>query len=40
MLRAGLGDETIRAFAKLKRKEWDAFMAHLSEWERAATLDC
>lgn len=34
-----LGAEFSTAFAKLKQQEWDSYMAHFSEWERAATLD-
>ncbi|MEM1343624.1 MAG: type III glutamate--ammonia ligase [Pseudomonadota bacterium] len=40
VLRAALGAETVTAFFKLKRAEWDAYSRHLSEWERQATLDC
>jgi len=39
-LRAGLGDELIDAYVKLKLQEWDAYTAHLSPWERDTTLDC
>lgn len=39
-LRAGLGDELIDAFVKLKMQDWADYCAHLSEWERANTLDC
>ena len=39
-LRAGLGDELIDAYVKLKNDEWRQFAAHLSEWERGNTLDC
>ena len=34
-----LGTETVAAFAKLKRAEWDDYMRHLSEWERTNALD-
>ncbi|MGV6847485.1 MAG: type III glutamate--ammonia ligase [Marinibacterium sp.] len=34
-----LGDEFAQAFAKLKRQEWNSYMAHFSDWERANTLD-
>jgi glutamine synthetase type III len=40
VLRAGLGDELIDAFVKLKHQEWDSYCKHLSSWERANTLDC
>ena len=36
----GLGAETVAAFAKLKMNEWTDFKSHLSEWEKANTLDC
>ncbi len=35
-----LGGETVAAFAKLKHDEWNAYAAHLSDWERQNTLDC
>ncbi len=40
VLRAGLGDELVDAFLKLKMGEWHAYTAHLSEWERANAIDC
>jgi glutamine synthetase type III len=30
----------LEPYVELKTKEWDAHMAHLSDWERAVTLDC
>ncbi len=39
-LRAGLGDEFVQAYVKLKTGEWNAFASHLSDWERDNTLDC
>jgi glutamine synthetase len=39
-LKATLGESFVSAYAKLKHGEWNAFAAHLSEWERQATLDC
>lgn len=38
-LKAALGDEFSAAFMKLKMNEWNSFMAHFSQWERANTLD-
>lgn len=38
-LQATLGPEMSKAFAKLKRCEWDSYMAHFSAWERETTLD-
>ena len=30
----------VPAYLKLKQQEWSSFTGHLTEWERAATLDC
>jgi len=38
-LRDALGEPFVSAFLKLKMKEWNAFMAHASAWERENTLD-
>ncbi|HEX6111105.1 MAG TPA: hypothetical protein VFZ10_02280, partial [Geminicoccaceae bacterium] len=40
ILRAGLGDEVIDSYAKLKLRQWDAYSAQISPWEREQTLDC
>ena len=40
VLRTGLGDELVDAYAKLKHAEWSEFTAHLTGWERERTLDC
>jgi glutamine synthetase len=39
-LKAALGEAFVAAYAKLKNAEWNEYAAHLSEWERRATLDC
>jgi len=39
VLREALGSEVATAYAKLKRAEWNAYAAHLTEWERLNTLD-
>ena len=39
-LREALGLPFATAYAKLKRREWDDYMRHLTQWERDATLDC
>lgn len=39
-LAASLGDETVSAFVKLKTMEWNDYTSHLTDWERAHTLDC
>lgn len=38
-LKAAMGQEFSAAFLKLKHQEWNAYAAHLTEWERANTLD-
>jgi glutamine synthetase len=40
VLRAGLGDELIDAYIKLKMNAWNSYASHLSSWERENTLDC
>lgn len=40
VLAAALGDETVSAFIKLKTAEWNDYASHLTDWERAHTLDC
>lgn len=40
VLRAGIGDEFIDSYIKLKMQEWRQYTTHLSEWERQNTLDC
>ena len=38
-LKTAIGAAFSTAYVKMKLQEWDAFMAHLSEWERETTLD-
>lgn len=38
-LRAMLGEDFSAAYIKMKTSEWNAFTAHLTEWERDNTLD-
>lgn len=38
-LKAALGESFVNSYVKLKTGEWNEFTAHLSEWERRATLD-
>jgi glutamine synthetase len=38
-LKAALGDEFSAAYIKLKTAEWNQYAAHLTDWERAQTLD-
>ncbi len=39
-LAAALGEGFVKSYAKLKHAEWNEYAAHLSQWERQATLDC
>ena len=39
VLGAALGD-LVPSYAKLKLFEWNDYARHLTEWERATTLDC
>ncbi|MFY8099548.1 MAG: type III glutamate--ammonia ligase, partial [Allorhizobium sp.] len=38
-LKAALGTEFSEAYLKLKRREWDSYTAHFTQWERDNTLD-
>ena len=38
-LKAMMGEEFSTAYLKLKRKEWDSYVAHFSRWEHENTLD-
>ena len=40
VLLAGLGEEFVRAYLKLKRVEWRDYAMHVSAWELTNTLDC
>jgi glutamine synthetase len=40
LLRRELGDEFVNSYVKLKTREWNDYSRHLTEWERANTLDC
>jgi len=40
LLRRELGDEFVNSYVKLKNREWNEYSRHLTEWERANTLDC
>ena len=37
---AGLGDELVDAYVKLKNEDWNNYSRSLTDWERANTLDC
>jgi glutamine synthetase len=38
--RAGLGEELVGSYAKLKHDEWQRYCNVVTEWERETTLDC
>ena len=40
VVRAGLGDELVSSYVKLKLEEWGSYGRSLTDWERAHTLDC
>jgi glutamate---methylamine ligase len=40
LLRRELGGELLDAYVKLKMREWNDYARHLTEWERANSLDC
>ena len=40
VVRAGLGDELVSSYVKLKLDEWRSYSTSLSKWELDHTLDC
>jgi glutamine synthetase len=40
VVRAGLGDELVSSYVKLKLEEWRSYSTSLSKWELDHTLDC
>jgi len=40
VLRDGFGESFLKSYAKLKMREWDAYAATLTQWERDNALDC
>ena len=40
VLRAGLGEDVVGSYLRLKHDDWNAYARHLTEWERETTLDC
>jgi glutamine synthetase type III len=40
ILRGALGGELIDSYATLKLRQWDAYSAAITPWEREQTLDC
>ena len=39
LLREALGEEFVNSYVKLKKREWDSYHSHLSQWELDHTLD-
>jgi glutamine synthetase len=40
VLKAGLGEDVVASYIKLRQAEWNEYSAQLTDWERQATLDC
>jgi glutamine synthetase len=40
LLRRELGSDFVDSYVKLRMREWNDYSRHLTEWERANTLDC
>jgi glutamine synthetase type III len=40
ILKAGLGEDVVASYLKLKHNDWNAYSRHLTDWERQTTLDC
>ena len=40
VMRSALGDSLVDSFVKLKTQDWNAFMGHLTDWEREQRLEC
>lgn len=40
VLKAGLGENVVASYIKLKHADWMDYCRHLTEWERQNTLDC
>jgi glutamine synthetase len=40
VLKAGLGEETVASYIKLRTAEWNEYTSQLTDWERKTTLDC
>ncbi len=37
--RSAFGEAFVASYSKLQRRQWDSYMAHLTQWERDTTLD-
>ena len=40
VVRAGIGDESVDSYVKLRMNDWRSYAGHLTDWEREHTLDC
>ncbi len=40
IVRAGIGDESVDSYVKLRMNDWRSYAGHLTDWERERTLDC
>jgi glutamate---methylamine ligase len=40
ILKEAFGEKTLASYIKLRTADWNAYSAHLTEWERQTTLDC
>jgi len=40
VMEQGFGKEAMTGYLKLKHSDWNAYVGHLTEWERQSTLDC
>jgi glutamine synthetase type III len=40
VFKAGLGEDVLASYLKLKYDDWNTYSRHLTEWERQTTLDC
>lgn len=40
VFKEAFGEKTLASYIKLRTADWNAYSAHLTEWERQTTLDC
>jgi len=40
IFKEAFGEKTLASYIKLRTADWNAYSAHLTEWERQTTLDC
>jgi glutamine synthetase len=38
--KAGLGEDFVDSYVRIKQEEWNGYSRHLTQWERNTTLDC